>query len=279
MRPTAFVLTIVASVLLVLLVAACGGGGGDNSCGENGDGFGGPYPKEGNEISQPKKDAFGTYQARGFTFSQATVLENVEHLQQSVSKNLSSPYGVTGQLYNYVISLDCTIVVAEWIDEVSDDDELALTTGKCPGGQNFIPGISEGTMVNFFPEDLGGQLRAVNDDARRSPCWLGPLSGDRPSERLDRVNGLLDALSKHFMLAQVQIENATINDFDGSTWPNAKIAYAGEIVVNPSSCTFSLNNNSGTYKPGASHLPDVVEFFLAKLGHNTLTLSDIGTWC
>ena len=128
-------------------------------------------------------------------------------------------------------------------------------------------GRQKDKMINFFPEDLGSQFAEVNNNARRSPCWL---PGSKPT-------GLLDALSKHFMLAQGI--GTTIDQFMRASWSETEVAYAGEITVDPSRCTFSLNNNSGTYRPEDQSLQNVIEFFLKELGRNSITLSGIGKWC
>ena len=257
----------------LLLIAACGDD--ENDCGEK---WGGPYPKDGTPIAQEKIDDFGRYQARGFMFSEATELESIEQLKKSVYQ--TAPHGVTGQLYNYVISTKCEIIVAEWTNDEAkwqnNKFEQALTEDKCPGGKDFMPDPSPGTLINFFPEDLGKQFREVDKRDRRSPCWQ---KGEELVDGADdaREDGLLDALSKHFMLAQGT--GTTIEQFNGDTWPEAKIAYAGEVFVDLTSCTYSLNAGSGTYKPFEEHLVSVTRFFAKKVSDNSLKISGIKPWC
>ena len=58
---------------------------------------------------------------------------------------------------------------------------------------------------------------------------------------------------------------------------NAKVAYAGELIVDLGSCTYSVNNNSGTYQPLDEDLPDVNEFFAEQLG--SMKISNVSPWC
>lgn len=319
MKPKAFLFALFASVLFVLLVAACGDGGdnGDIVAESPSDGsavitdesgsanspncrFGGPYPKKGTSVAQKKIEDFRLYSSRGFTYSQATELEESK-LIASITHNLESPYGVRFQLYNYVITaVDCEFLVATWTD---DKSELSTEEKTCLADKFRIPlGNQAGMMINFFPEDLGRQLRTVNEEARRSPCWIRPidkrgllnrwsflgLSSDAKIEK----NGLLDALSKHFMLAQglVRGENnsiigTSIADFPAnnpsgeSAWATKQVAYAGEILVDLTSCTYSLNSGSGTYKPFDKFMAKVTELFASEINNGSLKISGIDPWC
>lgn len=74
----------------------------------------------------------------------------------------------------------------------------------------------------------------------------------------------LDALSKHFMLAQGA--DTTIEKFDRKKWPFATVAYAGELEVDVADCTFSINSDSGTYRPQSVFRVRVLAILDAVLG-------------
>ena len=239
--------------------------------------FGGPYSMR-KQLPQDKLDdkieAFRTYKD-GLPFSQSTDLTDINKLADSVNQNLMSSHGLRAQLYNYVITPLCRIIVAEWTEN-AQSNKVTGALPACPGGRDFLPVGNVGTMINFFPEDLGSNFRDIDRPARQSPCWLDLDDDKAPDKRSD---GLLDTLSKHFMLAQVQTANATIKSFNERAWPDTEVAYAGEILVDPKGCTFFLNGGSGTYRPDLFRAPTVTAFFADKLNQGSLTLSGIGTWC
>ena len=132
-------------------------------------------------------------------------------------------------------------------------------------------------MINWFPEEADAALGVVT----RSPCWLDlDLGKDRlrdPTRRPMQKDGLMDAISKHFMLAQGP--GTTIKEFDVTTWPDKKVAYAGEILVDLDTCSFRLNSNSGTYLPLAKYVPDVNKFFAEQLGRPSMEIFAVSPWC
>ena len=226
---------------------------------------------------------FRQYRTDNLFFTHATELNDIKQLEKSVRVNLESSRESRRQQYNYVITPDCQIIVATWTTEV-DNSSFLLALPACPGGKGEVdlPVGNEGTMVNFFQENLGEQfpniVGTVNDRDRRSPCWQ---KGDELVDGVpdNREDSILDALSKHFMLAQVQKENASIESFDEATWPDTKVAYAGEILIDPQDCTFLLNGGSGTYLPEREDAPKVTAFFAKKLNDGSQILSGIGPWC
>lgn len=82
---------------------------------------------------------------------------------------------------------------------------------------------------------------------------------------------MLDAVSKHFMLAQGV--DATIGMFNDNTennwygWTAKEVLYAGQFEVNLDECTYLVNNDSGTYKPTlAGGLANAAKHFANKIG-------------
>lgn len=253
----------------LLLIAACGGGGGGaGACGFGGSyPFGGPTPFEmSTEEKQQKQSDFLRYNGLGLTLSQTARLEDMADFEESIKENLGFPYGGTRQAYNYVIAENCDILVAEWKDNPNFNE--ILTDPNCLGTRDFTPGDGQKGMINWFPEELNGSQYVVNPKARKSPCWL-----DAPKK-----NGVLDALSKHFMLAQGSNGEGKIEEYE-EAWANTSVAYAGEILVDLGSCTYSLNSNSGTYRPLDEHLPAVTKYFAEQLGRDSLKISNVEPWC
>ena len=187
-------------------------------------------------------------------------LEDANNFEESIKNNLSFPYGDRRQEYNYVIAENCDILVAAW----DEDGQLegVMTEANCPGGRgDFTPRDHEG-MINWYPEEWKS-VKWVFKSLGQSPCWLNK---DEDGKGRD---GLLDAISKHFMLAQGP--GSTINGFNEDSWADTQVAYAGEIIVDLEDCTYWLNNDSGTYGPGKDMPPkgnklfDVAEHFAGKL--------------
>ena len=233
---------------------------------------------------QDKLDDFADYKGSNagvFSFTQATELTDIERLENTVMLNMEA-FGEARQLYNYVITPDCNIIVAEWTESAADQDFTQSLPTTCPGGrEEFEPVKNAGTMVNFFQEDLGSQFqdmlaKKVDKRDRQSPCWqegVELITG--ADEKNDTRDGsLLDALSKHFMLAQE--ETGTIEEFDANEWPDTMVAFAGEILIDPQACTFILNGGSGTYLPERTLAPTVTVFFANKLNDGSQKLSGIG---
>lgn len=292
MKPKAFLFALLASVLLVLLVAACGGDddggssdiGDPEPCFETNDLLNALYSPKSTVLAK-KNAEFENYPAEIHPLSEVTELME-STLKASIEQNLISPYGVRYQLYNYVITTNCKIFVATWTKSDGPTNLLA-----CEEGRSMPIGRNGGTMINFFPEDLGSQVRAVNEDARQSPCWLpgnaknGFLSSLKALFGLAQgeKKGLLDGLSKHFMLAQGPGKSIaafpTPDDLGNSPWGSKEVAYAGEIVVDLGSCTYSLNSHSGTYKPRDEDLPNATRFFAKKVSNDSLKISGVEPWC
>ena len=99
--------------------------------------------------------------------------------------------------------------------------------------------LEPGDMVNFYPEtpDDGGLKSGENPS-----CVLGSKPG----------TGFLDGSSKHFML--VQGPETAIPDYNARLWKEKEVQYAGEISVyiTDSTCYYTINSNSGTYRPHAA---------------------------
>ena len=215
--------------------------------------FRGPY-ELGHGLSQSAKDEKTKKKIDDITMlvgknlflSKTTRLNKETSLLKDSIENSSFPYGDKQQKYNYVINLDGEIIVAGWDPDV-DFRNVVLDVAICPGGTDF-PLQSPQRMINWFPESsANGQ----------SPCWLDTI----------RKDGLLDAISKHFLLAQGV--DRTIRNFNPgmpSEWTDTKVSYAGELIVDLDSCTYSLNNNSGTYLPVGDELKKVAEYFAEEIG-------------
>ena len=110
-------------------------------------------------------------------------------------------------------------------------------------------------MINFASEQPYG---AMPSD-KNSPCWLDT----------ERKKGILDALSKHFMLAQgpeTSIMKFSVTDESvHRTWTRKEVAYAGEILVDLRTCTYIVTEESGTYRPNGGFRTAVNEHFAKKL--------------
>ena len=257
----------------LLLIAACGGGGGDaGECD-----FGGPYPFGGptpfemtDKQKDKKQDDFERYERRKLFLSQTTKLQDMDAFEKSIRENLPFPYGVRRQAYNYVVAENCDILVAEWKDDLKFEDVLS-GAGCFETPRDFTPGDGQEGMINWFPEELNGSQYVVTPEARKSPCWLDAA----------KKEGILDAFSKHFMLAQESRGEGEgkIEQYNKEAWANTSVAYAGEILVDLGSCTYSLNSNSGTYRPPDKHLPAVTKYFLENFGRDSLKISNVEPWC
>ena len=272
----------VFGILLALLfaVSACDDDDDDPANGTPAGDFGVPYPFGGRDrmdFEEKKKEDFRCYEELRLSLSQAVELDD-NLFEGSIRANKEFPDRTDGQKYdtqkyNYVIDTNGNIFVAQWN---VDDIEAALNAAwdkaksevdaedKCKGRQcledgGFTPQVSNmKVMVNLFPED-------EQADPRISPCWL-----DR--DKKDGGPGLLDAISKHLMLAQGVNdagEGATIGDFKVNEWATktegdwmqAKVRYAGELTVDVVRCTYTVNNDSGTYKPKLEGLAGAAKHF------------------
>lgn len=233
-----------------------------------------PYTAKGQIVTE-KIQAFRQYQDIGLSLSQATQLDSMQRFEASIRKNLSFPYAVRLQRYNYVITDNCDIILAEWHE---DDDPLddVLRSEQCLR-TDFRPLNRHKTMINWFPEEPEAALSVEG----LSPCWFEITIEKDDGTKEQKKAGLLDAISKHFMLAQGPGSN--IDDFkpadDPNEWLHARVAYAGEIFVDLDKCTFWLNNSSGTYKPLDEYLSDVNEFVANQLGRESKRISNVPPWC
>ena len=191
--------------------------------------------------------------------------------KDSIKENLAAPYAIRYQLYNYVVTTECDIRAATWTESILGG-VLSDRTICAEDERRIAAGNIAGTMINFFPEDLGSQFPefhiGIDDEARRSPCWLTGST---------KKKGLLDALSKHFMLAQGP--GSMINQFNATKWPMTELAYAGELLVDLKNCTYSLNAGSGTYRPFDKHVPSVTTFVAKKISDGSLAISGVEPWC
>ena len=223
----------------------------------NGKDFGGPYPRDGNDISVKKIGAFWVYHGKGLFFTEGTELTR-SLLEDSISNYITTafPYATSTQMYNYVVDKGKKIIVAIWKTDLDyyQMRNYAVICNK--GGNPGYPPAQSGLIVNFYSETLSPP---------ESPCKFS-----LPNEPVP--DGLLDASSKHFMLAQGM--GRTIASYEPDKWTRRQVAYAGVIVVGFSfddqgnlTCKYSLDANSGTYKPySGTPLQKVEDLFDAKLG-------------
>ena len=102
-------------------------------------------------------------------------------------------------------------------------------------------------MINFWPED------ELENPKKVPICWLKDDNNKKP---------ILDAMSKHFILAQgpgeKTIRQMKLGEDEGVPAAARSIAYGGEIVVDLNTCTYTINNGSGTYQPVA-HDADLID--------------------
>ncbi len=244
-------LLIVIALLVVVIVLV-----DDNNSGFSDDQFGGPYPfAPTGERAEKKRVDFECYMELGLSLSQAVKLDD-DLFERSIRANDESPDRTDAekydtQKYNYAINERGEIIVAKWENtSLVHDKEVSANCRdrRCNEKSRRDFDLDKdlgGIMINWFPE-------AKAAVPKQSPCWLTSPNKD----------GLLDAISKHFMLAQGY--RFTIDDFDWNDWKDkkrVKVAYAGEITVDLVSCTYSLNNNSGTYGPEGGELKSVAKHF------------------
>ena len=259
---------------LLLAVSACG----DDESGDDGPGdsngaptdvpaagdYGAPYSFALlGQSGEEKIEEFSCYKEMGLSFSKAVLLNDVR-LIDAIDENSNFPGDpeYDTQKYNYVIDMDGNIMVAQWKSGASLGDlDQKVSNGKliekcqdkhCEDGRKDFPLKDLEVLVNWYPED-------EEASPRQSPCWLDG----------DRENGLLDAISKHFMIAQG--EGRTIDDFDRNRWYRwtaKEVLYAGEFIVDVKrECISDVNGDSGTYRPKRSYqtLNRVWEQFGARL--------------
>ena len=221
-------------------------------------GLGGPHDFKADDS---KVASFKNYDEWKLYFSKGVPLEEgsqegvplEEHLfERSVKSDQQNvANGDTFLKYNYVVSTDdCEIYVAIWTSTESYIQEHLLrpeTDGepKCYSDSVLSRLYVEPLhMINIWPEDK-------ENPTRWSPCWLGEGKKD----------GILDAMSKHFILVQEPgsqtIKNMVFEE-NGESTKKRSVAYGGEIVVDLNTCTYTINNGSGTYQPVA-HDADLID--------------------
>jgi hypothetical protein len=200
-----------------------------------------------------KKGAeFAEMQLKLYSFSKGTPL-GVPLLEQSVARDIAEgrPY----LKYNYVIDpTDCEIYVATW----TVDQETQPTVPSVVACRDEDRGWNarRGHMIDIFQEQREDGVQPT------SPCWL-QLASVASNENF----GILDGMSKHFILAQPGGEKS-VSSMQLWKADRPKVAYAGEIVVNVNQCTYGINGNSGTYKPDKYKIfqGQVERYFGSKLG-------------
>ncbi len=132
------------------------------------------------------------------------------------------------------------IWVATWS---KDMDFQNICFDQDPGFDQPIP---KGTMINIFPEWPSSPREQVLKNGGKSPCWIRIPCKKNPQNEANKM-GFLDAMSKHFLLAQ---GNGNIEDYCPEIWEKSRVEYAGEIYVNLSGNEeFIINNGSGTFQP------------------------------
>ena len=262
----------VAVLLFSLSVLAVGCGSASPSVQVSS--FGGPYPYQG---GIQKIAEFQWYKDHLNDLSeQMPLTEN--RLSRSISNNRAKNVtGIELQKYNYVIpERGGKIYVGVWKHDITwateedwihpgivqkrDETCTNLTTDSSAPLEAKM-----GAMIDFYSEEPEINFHAgiTRQPPRASPCWLQVAKDEKKA-------GILDAMTKHFMLVQV---DQTLQDFDLAalaSWPSKEVAYAGElfVLISNKTCRVIINNGSGTYKPDAGndrgslkHLKAVAERF------------------
>ena len=214
--------------------------------------FGGSYSIASGQTTN-KQEEFDLIRdpAKGIDWKSSATRElNRGLFEKSIKDNAASgmPEATRYQRYNYVVKRG-SIRVAIWTVSGSMTDAC----NKLPATVKYqnLP-IIKGVMINFFPEDQNVPTGKVGSPDMA--CFLTPYTLN-PSKQL----GVLDAHSKHFMLAQDIVDStggkrlATLRDYvtgaSWATWKNEEVDYAGEILVDVIGCYYIINNGSGTYAP------------------------------
>lgn len=226
--------------------------------------YGGPYPIGGangfdGKLASDKLAEFDEFKSKKKWDSSEVVELNRKLFSDSIKSNSVTgiPHADDFQRYNYVIQ-GSKIFVAVWKNsKPAETGTHALLSDICNPGLPYsgMKDIQPGMMVNFYPE-----LRP--DAPTPDPKCIATVGG--------KPTGVLDAHSKHFMLAHGK--GAMISKYL-SGWQNSKVEYAGEIIVSVKPCYYTINQGSGTYKPSAGstdkdfkHLEAVAQFFSLTIG-------------
>ena len=226
------VLAFAPLVLLILFFTWFIDGGFDKGM------FRGPYEIVSEKIQVKQEDFTRNKTDGGLPFSKAKELD-LKLFEESIARNKASASGRVGQLYNYAIDTSGRIFVAVW---TANNLNALDRVGKCTTPAPPVPQYNapREAMINWFAQEPSfDRITKLEEQTpapppSQSPCWL------------KRGGGILDAMSKHFMLAQG--DGTTVGYYEEG-WVNAKVAYAGEITVDVRLCTYSVNNQSGTYQP------------------------------
>lgn len=260
--PLGFFTRLAGTILLLLATFTI-------AFGDQLDGLGGPYAIGGNEYSdvglaQAKVAEFDAFATAKWGHSKVTEL-TFDLLQMSIQRNASSgvPYADRYQRYNYVVPEkkdakdDLQILVATWLSK-SKFDAICNITQHLPKPYDTLE-TEDGVMVNFFPEDPGLPLDKNQPSLSKWPPCVTEYFVHPGSSK---YTGVLDANSKHFMLAQglgKMLKNYTatnkrpggpdLAEVRGHAWVQTKVLYAGEIIVDVKGCNYFINQGSGTYKP------------------------------
>lgn len=246
-----------------------------SGCKDDASGFGGPYYLGGGTknvdkiMANNKNGEFRIFKDDKKWKSSKVAILDKDLFVKSIQNNKASrvPAADKFQKYNYVVK-DGKIRVAVWDGSKENDLNDICNPGLPYAG---MPAPSNNTMVNFYPEDPtkahGGIADKQNESCRATV-------GNKPV-------GVLDAHSKHFMLAQG--ENARISDYGAAKkWEDKTVAYAGEILVvlGENSCFYALNQGSGTYKPDSGTSKENVDHLkaVAALFEKTIGMSPLYVW-
>lgn len=230
----------------------------------SGHGYGGPYPLGGtrseNDLyaNSEKIAEFGFLYGKRLFYSEGVKLSKPLFCH-SIGKNKIASNGKEYQRYNYVIStsngIPSGIWVAQWKGEgiseklkpvICKSDDCKPSDCKPTAyykdrkdGYDWAP---QKTMINVFPELPTVSQTELNSGKiyeKESPCFFKKDWGAADV-------GILDASSKHFMIAQ---GGYSIENYDPKSWSKVKVLYAGELLVDVQKRTYSINTNSGTFQP------------------------------
>jgi len=239
-----------AFIATLLFLVVLGGGFCISGYGKD-EPLGGPYSIGGNKNdSKITKDKMAEFDGfKKLSWDSTTVVEFTDKIfTDSIKSNRAQsgvPYTDQFQRYNYVIK-DGKIFVAVWDPKNASG---ICRTGVPPNTKWVVPyanmKIDPGKMVNFYPESLKNDLLL---NVPTSLALATPSECSYSDTKQGKTTGVLDAHSKHFMLAQgIGNRISKFNTVPG--WEGTKVDYAGEIVVNINPCYYVINQGSGTYRP------------------------------
>jgi hypothetical protein len=239
--------------------------------------LGGPYVIGGKQdypdvnLVQAKVAEFEAFKTIGWEFSKVSELTPSRFTNSVLwNKHSGTPYAKLYQRYNYVVQKkddrdnskkddkdNLQILVATW-------KERSFFNAIC--NQKNLPkeydkrSTEKDVMVNFFPEEP--DLPSDKNPPSRSK-WPPCVTEYSDSRGTIKSVGILDANSKHFMLAQglgttlgryKKIKRKItggpdLTEAPGHPWVQTKVLYAGEIIVDVENCRYFINQMSGTYRP------------------------------